>query len=150
MKFCIFFRGVHPHLWLVWLALSFWGDVVTESDDCANQIQIHNTTSFIGKTTRVITGETVVSCVVHISNWHVQSNGLFYNVLLHELGHCHGLVDFSQSPDDIMSYRVLIHNDVVVQDVRFVGMYNRFIPISPSERYNFTDGFYGYFRVLDE
>lgn len=150
MIFCFFFRGVHPPMWLMWTALSFWGDTATMNGECVHQIQIYNSSSFIGKTTRSFTGETLTSCVVHMSNWHIKSNGLFYNVLLHELGHCHGLSDFSPSPDGIMSYRVLWHNESVWQNVRFVGSYDRFIPISPLERFNFSDDFYGYFRTLRE
>jgi len=145
MNFCIFFDGLHPHPLLVWFALSYWGDSITR-DDCVHGIYVYNSTSFIGKTSRVIENSQLTSCVIHMSNEHIRSNGLFYNVLLHELGHCHGYKDFDPSPDGVMSYSVIQRNHSFVQSVRFLGLCDRFIPFSPFDYFNDTRDFYEFLQ----
>ncbi len=145
MIFCLrHVNGLLPRPFIVWLVLSYWGDIVSIGN-CRNSITLESSSSsYIGKTETIITGLSVRRHVF-INTDKVRSNGLFYNVLLHELGHCHGYADYSSSPDNVMSYTVAVDNNTVLQEVQYVGMHNRFVPFSPFELFNFTGKFYDFF-----
>lgn len=141
-SFCVrHYNGRLPNPLLIWIALSHWGNVLDMST-CANVIELSNTTHFGQTDTVVDSFQRIVHARIVINTQAIKTNGLFYNVLLHELGHANGLHHPAIDDGSIMSYKVLIAGNDVIQNVRFFTNPNVFIPFSPFAVLTYRGIFY--------
>ena len=141
-SFCVrHYNGRYPNPLLIWIALSHWGNVL-DTGTCVNVIELANTTQFGQTDTVVDSFGRIVYARVIVNTQEIKTNGLFYNVLLHELGHASGLRHPAIDDGSIMSYTVLIADNEVVQNVRFFTNPNVFIPLSPFALLTYRGNFY--------
>ena len=138
---------VKPWPFLLWMALSMWGDeFVAPNAGTPNNIVIANG-SFFGKTERVYgTTGSLCNTTIFLNTQQMQTNGVFFNVLLHELGHVHG---FSHNTTDsytcigkIMTFQVLVFPNGTPVPSMFLCDSKRFVPFSPVASLNYTGNFY--------
>lgn len=140
-KFCVTHAsGRKPWPFLVWLALSWWGDEFDETKVCVNTIHFQNNGWLGTSTTRW--NDTFTTTTIRINTEIIEKNGLFYNVLLHELGHANGLRHTSSVK--IMQYTVKLYpNGTVVQDVPYFVDGPVYQP-SPYSEMTYTGNFYDF------
>lgn len=141
-SFCVrHYNGRYPNPLLIWIALSHWGNVL-ETSTCANVIELSNMTQFGQTDTVVDSFGRILHARVVVNTQEIRTNGLFYNVLLHELGHANGLHHPAIDDGSIMSYAVLVADNEVIQNVCFFTNPKLFIPFSPFALLTYKGVFY--------
>jgi len=140
MKFCVRNSNIRgPHPFLVWLALSYWGSELA-SFPCTNVIYFNNVSSLGQTTTATDLQNRVLWTEIQINTDVLTTNALVYNVLLHELGHAHGMRH--SSGGKVMSYTLLLNSTSLVRCVPFVDDEQRHLPFSPCAHFA-HEGDYG-------
>jgi len=145
-RFCVNYKaGRKPWPLLVWFAVSWWGCELTTESDCPNRI-VFTDRGWFGATTTDLTDNTTL---ITINTAIIRSNGLFYNVLLHELGHANGHGHSGPNGSDLEKVMSLsVHVDSfgrVVQNVVYItnnSCLSNFLPASNSLSY--TGDFYDF------
>ena len=142
LLFCLrFLSGPKPHPLIIIRALDYWGDGLTLAP-CVNVIEICPVARVAETETHFDEKGDKTKVVIRIDTSQITKYGLFYNVLLHELGHANGY-RHPQPPDNsIMSYAIVVSNGTIMQNALYFDNPKLFIPFSPFESLAYSGAFF--------
>lgn len=136
-----------PHPFLIWMALSMWGYDLTQSES-PFVIHLIPEGHFFGRTDRLYVNDTLSTINISINTGIVKYNGLFFNILVHELGHARGLSHPTGHCEEftcvVMKYTVHIRDGLLEEKVPYIWTPRRALPFHPFDKLNYSGNFYDF------